>query len=106
MKNESNVLAQKDKETTEEFALNIWDFIQWRQEQISPSGMKVYHQIDGVIIIECDNVLFTTLRHISYDKTLLEKVSALAGQSDMKGKMFLYSSKGFLNVLDLKFSYA
>lgn len=105
MENASNTLLQKNKESTEAFALNIWNFIQNKQKQLSPSRICVYHHYSGTVRIRCDERNFITIRHFSNDESLLQVVASLAEQSDMKGKMFLHSSEGFLNVLDFKFSY-
>ncbi len=90
---------------TESIALSIWHFVYEKYQECSPKRIAIYHHIDGTLHIQCDEAIFFSLRYYSLDKTLLEKISFLAEKYNMNGKMYLYSSSDFLNVLDFKFSY-
>ncbi len=108
MENSQRILDVKSDDIpkeTKDFALSIFEFIQKQQEDLKPSRIYVYHHLDGMVFIKCDEHIFTTIRYSSFNESLLQIVSSLAEQWEVKGKMFLYFLKGFYNVLDFSFSY-
>ncbi len=94
------------QQQTEEIAYAIWDFVSTLYEQRSPRHIIIYHHLDGTLHIKCEQSCFFSIRYYSCDKTLLEKVSLLAEKHSIEGKMYLHSSKDFLNRLDFTFSYS
>ncbi len=98
---ECNTLANE----TENFALSIWHFIKSKYYELFPVHLSVYHHFDGMVHIECNEYIFTTIRYCSVDDRLLQFVSDYAEQCNIKGKLFLHSSNDFLKVLDFSFCY-
>ena len=101
----NDILSKKTSflKQTKDFAFRIWDFIYNKYNEISPSSISIYQQYDGVIAVKCDDSTYFNLRSSSCDKALLHIVSIIAENSNMNGKMFLYSPEGLLNQLDFTF---
>ncbi len=89
---------------TRDFALSIFEFVQKKQDELKPLRIFIFHHIDGMVSIKCDNYIFTAI-HSSNDEHLLQIISSFAEKWDVKGKIFSYITENFYKVLEFSFSY-